>query len=312
MNNGLRGNNSKVLANQFRQRKNVTVPNNLIPVYVLEVDSNEPSADVVLPTRGTGALLRQIPDNLVTGGNKRGLYAIDMQILRAAATQVAGGSYATISGGYSNTTAATATVIGGGYSNVASGVSATVTGGYSNTASGLGSTVIGVASIASGTWSIALGVYANTLLRGSSYAWGTEASVTAGRQQSIGGGLGNTTTNSTIVLTSNAAAAGTANQMVLQNNSVMYLTGSVIARDTVTNDTAYWELKVLAKRGAAAVNTAIVGTPGVVKMFSDAATTGWAITATADTVNGAIAFTATTNTVNAVRWHIRLDGNEVA
>jgi hypothetical protein len=78
-----------------------------------------------------------------SGGNARGTDAVDLQVTRSGATQVASGTNATIGGGTGNTASGLASVVAGGASNLASGLDATIAGGTTNTASALVSTVGG-------------------------------------------------------------------------------------------------------------------------------------------------------------------------
>jgi hypothetical protein len=100
---------------------------------------------VILP-KGMGAILANIPDGTVAGGNMRGTYAIDLQRNRNTNTQVASGIYSVIINGSNNTalsdygfigngtnnTAWAYSFIGNGQNNVAYGGS-TVTSGNDNT-----------------------------------------------------------------------------------------------------------------------------------------------------------------------------------
>jgi len=52
--------------------------------------------------KGSGAFLAQFPDNTAAGGNARGQNAVDLQTLRSAAAQVAGGDFSAILGGRDN------------------------------------------------------------------------------------------------------------------------------------------------------------------------------------------------------------------
>ncbi len=69
-------------------------------------------------------------------GDARGTNAVDLQIDRAAATEVASGTNASIGGGRSNTASHLSTTVGGGTSNTASGSNATVGGGSDNNTAG--------------------------------------------------------------------------------------------------------------------------------------------------------------------------------
>jgi hypothetical protein len=109
----------------------------------LSENTTETNSALVLTPKGTGAfILGPKPDGTATGGNARGINAVDLQMLRGAATQVASQNRSTICGGERNT---------------ASGANSTVIGGYQNTASGQESVAIGRESSASALNSIAIG-----------------------------------------------------------------------------------------------------------------------------------------------------------
>ena len=109
------------------------------------------NVDLVLSPKGTGALQAQQTDSTATGGNARGANAVDWQTQRSAASRVASGAYAVVSGGISNSATGFASVtvcgdsnqstttysfIGGGASNTSSGYGASIVGGYTNTVAG--------------------------------------------------------------------------------------------------------------------------------------------------------------------------------
>ena len=117
---------------------------------------------LALMPKGNGAITAQVPDGTVTGGNARGQYAVDLQMLRNANTQVASGTYSTVTGGRGNTASGTYSTVAGGWVNTASATSSTVAGGYGNTASGQNSTVAGgEVNTASATNSTVAGGYVN-------------------------------------------------------------------------------------------------------------------------------------------------------
>ena len=95
-----------------------------------------------------------------TGGNSRGVNAVDLQVVRKSTSpsQVAGGNISVISGGQNNTASGTLSVIAGGGGNTASGWGSAVGGGEENTASGLYAAVPGGQNnTASGEYSFAVG-----------------------------------------------------------------------------------------------------------------------------------------------------------
>lgn len=108
-----------------------------IPAAVIRVVSTL-GADMplVLAPRGNGGISMDIPDAAITGGNARGARAVDFQITRAAATQVASGADSFIAASANSTAAGatsaaisstTSSVIGGTGSSVISTTSATIT-----------------------------------------------------------------------------------------------------------------------------------------------------------------------------------------
>ena len=115
------------------------------------------NVDIVLETKGTGGILAQQPDGTATGGNKRGNFAVDLQMDRSTATQVASGVLSAIVGGYGNTATGGTSTAMGAY-NTATGESSTAMGIWT-TASGNGSTAMGLYSNASGVYSSAMGAY---------------------------------------------------------------------------------------------------------------------------------------------------------
>jgi FtsZ-binding cell division protein ZapB len=156
-------------------------------------------------------------------GDPRGPYAVDLQRVRSAATQVASGNYsvigggedntasrdyATVGGGFSNTASGRGATVGGGFSNTASGTLATVGGGFSNTASRRGATVGGgfsntargaLATVGGGDNNTASSDYAtvgggqsNTASRDYATVGGGRENTASGGHATVGGGRGNT------------------------------------------------------------------------------------------------------------------------
>lgn len=113
-------------------------------------------------------------------------------------------------------------------------------------------------------------------------------------------------------ITANASAASASNQLTLRASSVFRVRGTVVARNTTTNDCKEWTFEALIKRGASAAATAIVGTPSITSTFADASTASWGIAVTADTTNGALAITATGAASTSIRWTAVVHSIEVA
>lgn len=123
--------------------------------------------------------------------------------------------------------------------------------------------------------------------------------------------LRNQTTNATAtVLTSTQAAANTLDQLILPNDSSYTFTGSMIARNTGSDtDSKAWTFFGAIRRGVAAANTALIGTPGINVVGSDGS--AWSFTLTADTTNGGLAVTVTGEAAKTINWVCRIDTVEV-
>ncbi len=198
---------SAVLAN-FSE--NAFLYNTKTGVALKALNGNE-SVGLVLAPKGEGALMTAQPDGTATGGNIRGAYAVDLQLHRTAAEQVAAGSAAVVGGGAFNAASGDYSTVDGGVMNTASDMAATVGGGYMGVASGMGSTVSGgMANTASGNNS-AIGGGDNGLASGT-YATigGGSTNQATGMGATISGGFQNTATNdyATVVGGSNSNATG--------------------------------------------------------------------------------------------------------
>ncbi len=160
------------LAN-FTSAVSSVAPNATIPVVSLTASNAAANVDVALVPKGTGAILASVPDNAITGGNKRGTYAVDLQTYRGTNTEVASGTAAVLMGGRTNTAGGNYSVVlggrdqdalggyslaGGGQNNIAGGGYSTSIGGTANRSPGdYATTVGGFDNSASGNYSVALG-----------------------------------------------------------------------------------------------------------------------------------------------------------
>lgn len=115
------------------------------------------TADVDLSwvPRGAGAFQLAITNNAISGGNKRGTYAIDLQLLRGSAATVASGDFAVIGGGQSNTGNGYNSTTGGGYQNTNSANYGFIGGGQLN----MVTNVSDYAAIAGGHQNLASAAY---------------------------------------------------------------------------------------------------------------------------------------------------------
>ena len=209
------------------------------------------------------------------------------------------GSSASVVGGSSNTVYGSSAFIGGGGNNTANGNYTAIGGGYQNTASGENSTIPG-------------GKYATTNGIQGLLSYGFAGGTLGQNQMSFFGGRADTANGTPTRLTANAGAASASNQLTLRNNSVFRVRGTVVSRNTSTNDAKEWTFEALIKRGASASATAIVGTPTITSTFADTAAASRAIAISADTTNGALAITGTGAASTSIRWTAVVHSIEVA
>ena len=309
--------------------RNTATLNATVPVHGVQATGAETKIDLLLGTKGSGAIVAQVPDGESAGGNKRGQNSVDFQRVRSLAGQVAGGNNSVICGGNNNTASGEISAVGGGYSNTASGIYSAVGGGRNNTASADRSAVCGGGyntasadrsavcgggyNTASGGYStIPGGMYATTNSLLGLLAYGFSGEVSGRNQMSFWGGRLNTTTVTATRITADAGAASASNQLTLRNNSAFRVRGTVVARNTSTNDCKEWTFEALIKRGASAADTAIVGTPSITSTFADTGASSWGIAVAADTTNGALAITATGAASTNIRWTAVVHSIEVA
>lgn len=176
--------------------------------------------------KGTGAITAAIPDGTAVGGNARGTYAVDLQMVRTAADQVARGNQSAILSGQNNRISSNRTntfsVIGGGNGNLISqlygstiaggngntigdndGWSCTVGGGETNTIRArLGATIVGGSNntISSGGDFAVIGGRANNSSGQSAGILSGMSNTANGNYSFIGGGQSNTASQSHAVV----------------------------------------------------------------------------------------------------------------
>jgi hypothetical protein len=222
------------------------------------------------------------------GGGSVNTASGDLSSVLGGNANVASGDYASISGGRTNTANQDFSSIAGGRLNTASANYASISGGKSNTASGTYSIVLG------GLQATTRGIHGCAAF--SSGRFGTD-----GDAQFRFFPLRGLTTNATSkVLTTDAGAASTTNQLILPNNSQYTFRALVSSHrtDTVSGWThrASWIVEGAAARDANAASTIVTA---VINTITN--TPGWTLAVTADTTNGGIAFTFTGEASKTIR-----------
>jgi len=175
----------------FTDALSITAPNATVPVASLTAtNSGYANIDYVIAAKGTGAILAQIPDGTLAGGNKRGTNAVDFQMSRQVGSQVAGAPYSVIVGGVSNS-------INPGQERafIGAGTSNTITGG----GSGFNDAVIAGGKENTITYSFASGIVAgqsnsiSATYNQQSFIGAGNSNTVNGELSSIVGGLSNST-----------------------------------------------------------------------------------------------------------------------
>ncbi|MBE2232866.1 MAG: hypothetical protein IAE85_05170 [Anaerolinea sp.] len=323
---------------------NTSSPNNTVNASRLLVASGSTNADAVIQPKGAGAVMAQLPTASAAGGDKRGQYAVDWQMQRDNANEVAEGNSSVICGGYGNRVATSYCTVGGGLycritggdagtiaggsNNAISASVGTIGGGQGNSNSGLGSTIAGgISGNITGYYAAITG--GNQVSLGGRYSrgggnaatdrgvWGADvfasaSQMGAGDMQRAGFHLGIVTSDAsaTRALTAASGSPSATNQITLPNNGAYRLKGHAIARRASNGDAKSWDLAVTIKRGANAAATAIVGTATVTPVDADGGASTWAIALTADTTDGCLAVTVTGQSGATIKWSIRLDSIE--
>lgn len=191
------------------------------------------NSNAALIPEGNGAIVADLPDAAVSGGNARGTNAVDLQMSRAAATQVASGANSGILCGASNTASGTVSAVlcgdqnnvGAANSSILSGQTGTIANTVfaSSIVTGTGNTISGVA----GSSTIVCGA-SNTLsgVINSSILGGNTNSCTTGSNSVIVNGNGNSNTNTVsccVIGSGSANANATATTLIgstlVNNNS---------------------------------------------------------------------------------------------
>lgn len=122
---------------------NTSSPNATVPVVSFTATNAATNVDAAIIPKGTGAILAAIPDGSSTGGDKRGIYAVDLQTKRTSSGNVASGSYSVVVGGSDNLASGYLSIAIGGDGNGASGNWSGVFGGSNNVANATQSYVFG-------------------------------------------------------------------------------------------------------------------------------------------------------------------------
>jgi hypothetical protein len=326
-------------------------PNDTKPVATLEAVGASTDYDIAIVPKGTGAVVASIPDGTSVGGNKRGTYAVDLQLSRNSATQVASGIYCVIGGGLNNTSAGTKTFVGGGEGNdTKTGWHGAIVGGLNNTLLATGGVCFiggGNNNTTSNDYAAIVGGSSNTVNGQYSSVLGGQFSIANKNYSSVIGGYGANTrnTNGAVAFAGANTTFGTGSGVALQQARFAILskettdaTLSILTADgsaSYTNNVlqvvtksaylvkgsviAYSNASDLARAWeftAAIKNTSgtttLVGTPIINDIAYDSGASGWNLSITADSGTSSLKVEVTGQSSTTIRWVTKMDSTEVA
>lgn len=279
----------------FTEALNSSTPNATQTVVSLSATGAASSIDIALVPKVNGSLALAVADNTATGGNKRGSKAVDLQIERTAAGQVASGSWA-FAAGRGNTASGTSSTVLGYVNTVSGNVSFAV--GSANTVSGNGSMALGGNLTISGAASVGLGSYAKDRGVFGALVFGN-GSDNHQRGHYL---LYRSSTSATAVeLTTDGLAPSGVGRVALPDNYAYKFKGQVLGRSS-TGDVAAWDIQGVIKRGAGAATVALVGSPTITSTAADSGASAWSVAITADTATGALKISCAGAASTTVYW----------
>ena len=299
----------------FTESENTSSPNNTVSANRFIATGSASNIDAVFQPKGTGAILAQLPDNGTAGGNKRGDYAVDLQMNRNNANQVASGEGSVIGGGKRNRVTGDYCTIAGGQNNYVTDGFSTVGGGYLNEANGQCSSVLGGSyNDADAYYSTVIGNRGKTRWRGH-IVFGANASTAIGNKGGEQSGITHykrQTTDATPTTMGTAGSSGdNIRSVTLPNNSAYGFTMTVIGAVGSGGNTSMWKFEGLIKRGANAAATAIVGNVVKNRIAYDSGASAWDVAVTANTSQGSLVVTVTGQASTTIRWIANIETTEI-
>lgn len=306
---------------------------------------NGTNANFGIIPNGTGAIVADIPDGTTTGGNSRGQYAVDLQLERNQAADVASGNYSGIFAGKNSEASGEGSVCVGGSGNIVDGqysfaIAGTSNdinstkgsrngsiGGQLNTVDGAGAVSIGgFGGTVDEDYAIMLGGIGNVAQHYASVAMGDRASTNifsqfafaGGRFASGGDSQGSlqvarciTTGTGSVDFKIGGSSFGAASSYIVVPSDTLYqFTVKVIAIDTTGgSDAAWWE--VIGGIKNISGTTSLIGT-NVVTTDGDAGSAAWTLSVTADDTNDRLNIAATGDSSTTIRWTATVFLSEVA
>ena len=292
------------------------------PAHTLTPDGADSNIGLVLAPKGFAYISAQLPDGTVAGGDPRGNQAVDLQLNRLNASEVASGSGSFAAGTNNTASGSRALAIGnqnfstGTYSACfGSGNSATGTGsicfGFNNISTGLYSSCFGTNNEADANYAAAFG--ANTTVRSIAAAMAEGSSNGLGVQQMRRIALRRDTNNNIAFQLNSFGTTGptSINSVVLPDTSAYYCRVRVLARNLSTNTCKSWIATGLFRRGVGVGTVVMVGS-SVTSEFGDAAMSAASVSLGVNTSLGCMTVMVTGLSGVTVRWVAQVETIEAA
>ncbi|RTL21654.1 MAG: hypothetical protein EKK55_15650 [Rhodocyclaceae bacterium] len=280
----------------FTGSQNTSSPNDTVNASRLLVSASSTNADFVAQPKGTGAILAQLPDSTATGGNKRGERAVDLQMIRNSASQVASGSRSFTAG----------------QGNTASGTCASAIG-LLNVSSGSNSVALGAGNESSAYSSVSLGNYGKAYIDGQ-VSFGVIAQLspsTTGLCQSSIVTLCANTTNATPTLMKAADTVSSFAQIhpVVNSNCAIHFVAKIIGKSSGGDVATFMRDGVIKNISGTTSLVGSIGTIGTDR--SDAGLSSCTVAITANDTTDRLDVEITGVSSTTIRWTCTLIYTEV-
>jgi hypothetical protein len=272
---------------QYWTESKTVVDSSQTAVVSLIVTGTQTNIDAVLKAQGLGAVAND------DAGNKRGEYAVDWQRIRSTTDQVASGNFSVIAGGSFNQAAGLHSVVVGGNNNTADADYALVLGGVNGNARGIKGAVI-VPHYATGGQSNSSGK-----IQTGHYLLGGDTVLSA----------------SPVDLTTDSSGnIDATNQITLVDNSAIYFSGTVIAKElypTVNPEIVVWDLKGTVYRNAGNSTTNLLSVVNPTIISGNTSTT-WQLGVSTENNIGCLLVQVQGPSDKQVRWVAKIETIELA
>ena len=272
---------------QYWTESKTVVDSSQTAVVSLIVTGTQTNIDAVLKAQGLGAVAND------DTGNKRGEYAVDWQRIRSTADQVASGNFSVIAGGSFNQATGLHSVVVGGNNNTADADYALVLGGVNGNARGIKGAVI-VPHYATGGQSNSSGK-----IQTGHYLLGGDTVLSA----------------SPVDLTTDSSGnIDATNQITLVDNSAIYFSGTVIAKElypTANPEIVVWDLKGTVYRNAGNSTTNLLSIVNPTIINGNTATT-WQLSVSTENNIGCLLVQVQGPSDKQVRWVAKIETIELA